>query len=236
MTEAKTPTRRRNTPSEVRHSDPSELVHSGSRDVHRRIDETALLTDLRSLIQSARRRIAVVANATTNMPYWQLGRRLVSDSLQEERAPYGKQILAQMSRELTVEFGQAFTLRSLYRAIQFCQCFPQEEIVSTLSTQLSWSHFIELLPSEGTSGSRFLCRNVQSRTVGCAHAPNQDRRDAVRTHSPVEATRFCHFGRDCEASGRTNDARPCVPRLRRATKTDTGAICDTATCSEPYHD
>jgi hypothetical protein len=47
---------------------------------------------------------------------------------------------------LTVEFGQAFTLRSLYRAIQFCQCFPDQEIVSTLSTQLSWSHFIDLLP------------------------------------------------------------------------------------------
>ncbi len=38
------------------------------------------------------------------------------------------------------------TLRSLYRAIQFCQCCADQEIVSTLSTQLSWSHFIELLP------------------------------------------------------------------------------------------
>jgi predicted nuclease of restriction endonuclease-like (RecB) superfamily len=47
---------------------------------------------------------------------------------------------------LTVEFGQAFSLRSLYRAIQFCQGFTNQEIVSTLSTQLSWSHFIELLP------------------------------------------------------------------------------------------
>jgi hypothetical protein len=47
---------------------------------------------------------------------------------------------------MTDEFGQAFTLRALYRAIQFCQCFPDQEIVSTLSTQLSWSHFIELLP------------------------------------------------------------------------------------------
>lgn len=42
-----------------------------------------------------------------------------------------------------MEFGQAFTLRSLYRAIQFCQRFMDEKIVSTLSTQLSWSHFIE---------------------------------------------------------------------------------------------
>ena len=66
-----------------------------------------------------------------------------------------------MSRELTVEFGQAFTLRSLYRAIQFCQGFTDQEIVSTLSTQLSWSHFIELLPIKDPSARDFyaeMCR------------------------------------------------------------------------------
>jgi len=110
------------------------------------VDEAALLTDLRELIQSARQRIATVANSTTTLLYWHLGRRLLADSLQDERAPYGKRILATVSRELTLEFGQAFTLRSLYRAIQFYQGFADQEIVSTLSTQLSWSHFIELLP------------------------------------------------------------------------------------------
>jgi predicted nuclease of restriction endonuclease-like (RecB) superfamily len=110
------------------------------------VDEAALLTDLRELIQSARQRIATVANSTTTLLYWHLGRRILADSLQDERAPYGKSILATVSRELTLEFGQAFTLRSLYRAIQFYQGFADQEIVSMLSTQLSWSHFLELLP------------------------------------------------------------------------------------------
>ncbi len=110
------------------------------------VDQAALLADLRSLIQSARQRLAVAANSTASLLYWHLGRRLLADSLQDERAPYGKQILATVSQELTDEFGQAFSLRSLYRAIQFCQCFSDQGIVSTLSTQLSWSHFIELLP------------------------------------------------------------------------------------------
>ncbi len=56
-------------------------------------------------------------------------------------AAYGKQILVTVSRELTEEFGQAFTLRALYRAIQSCQCFTDQKIVPTLSTQLSWNHF-----------------------------------------------------------------------------------------------
>ena len=77
------------------------------------------------------------------------------------RAPYGKRILATVSQELTSEFGQAFTLRSLYRAIQFCQGLTDQQIVSTLSTQLSWSHFVELLPSKDPLARDFyaeMCR------------------------------------------------------------------------------
>ena len=122
------------------------LAHSAETGVPAIVDETALLTDLRELVQSARQRIATVANSTTTMLYWHLGRRLLAESLQDGRAAYGERILATVSRELTAEFGQAFTLRSLYRAIQFCQGFTDQAIVSTLSTQLSWSHFIELLP------------------------------------------------------------------------------------------
>ncbi len=109
------------------------------------VDESVLLSDLRGLIQSARQRVATVANSTTTLLYWHLGRRLLAVDLRHERAEYGKQILATVSRELTTEFGQAFSLRSLYRAIQLHQRFPGLEIVSTLSAQLGWSHFVELL-------------------------------------------------------------------------------------------
>jgi hypothetical protein len=62
------------------------------------VDEKVLITDLRGLIHAARQRIAVVANSTTTLLYWHLGRRLLSENLQEGRAEYGKQILATMSR------------------------------------------------------------------------------------------------------------------------------------------
>lgn len=122
------------------------VAHSAETGVPAIVDEAALLTDLRELVQSARQRLAAVASATTAQLYWHLGRRLLTENLQDGRAAYGERSLATVSRELTAEFGQAFTLRSLYRAIQFCQGFTDQEIVSTLSTQLSWSHFIELLP------------------------------------------------------------------------------------------
>ena len=161
MTKKAAPAAKKAGPVALQPGRPKRPGQSAGTAVPAIVDEAALLTDLRQLIQSARQRIATVANATTTLLYWHLGRRLLADSLQDERAPYGKRILATVSRELTVEFGQAFTLRSLYRAIQFCQGFTNQDIVSTLSTQLSWSHFIELLPIKDPLGREFyaeMCR------------------------------------------------------------------------------
>jgi predicted nuclease of restriction endonuclease-like (RecB) superfamily len=133
------------------------------------VDEACLIADLRDLIGTARQRIASIANSTHTMLCWHVGRRLPRDNLQEARAPYGKRILATVSHELTAEFGDGFTLRSLYRFIQFSQAFPDETIVSRLSTQLSWSHLMELLPLKDALAREFyaeICRierwNVQT--------------------------------------------------------------------------
>ena len=92
---------------------------------------------------------------------WHVGRRLLMENLQNGRAAYGKQILATVSRELTAEFGRGFTYAGIARMIQFSQLFPDEQIVSTLSTQLSWSHFMELLPIKDSLARGFyaeMCR------------------------------------------------------------------------------
>jgi hypothetical protein len=66
--------------------------------------------------------------------------------LDNERAAYGEQIVATLSRQLVSEFGRGYTEKNLRRMIQFAAAFPEEEIVATLSRQLSWSHFRELPP------------------------------------------------------------------------------------------
>ena len=125
------------------------------------VDEASLLADLRALIQSARQRVATVANATQTLLYWHVGRRLLKENLQDGRAAYGKRILATVSRELAWEFGRGFNYAAVNRMIQFFQLFPDETIVSTLSAQLSWSHFIELLPIKDPLARHFyaeICR------------------------------------------------------------------------------
>ena len=109
-------------------------------------DPAALLLDLRALVQSARQRLATVANATYTLLCWQIGRRLLRDNLQSGRAAYGKQILATVSQELTAEFGAGFNYTSLTRMARFAEWMTDEPIVATLSQTLSWSHFVELLP------------------------------------------------------------------------------------------
>lgn len=56
------------------------------------------------------------------------------------------QIVAPLSRQLVSEFGRGFADKNLRRMMQFAEAFPDEEIVATLSRQLSWSHLKELLP------------------------------------------------------------------------------------------
>jgi predicted nuclease of restriction endonuclease-like (RecB) superfamily len=110
------------------------------------IDQAALLSDLRTLVQSARQRIATTAFSTQTLLCWHMGRRLDREHLQGERAAYGKQILVTVSRELTADYGRGFSYAEIARMIQFAQAFPKEAIVVTLSQQLSWSHFHALLP------------------------------------------------------------------------------------------
>jgi predicted nuclease of restriction endonuclease-like (RecB) superfamily len=105
-----------------------------------------LLPELRQLIEASRRAAAVTVNMAQTQLYWRVGMRIRAEILGEERAPYGGEIVATLSRQLTSDYGRGFEEKNLRRMIQFAECFPDEAIVATLWRQLSWSHFRELLP------------------------------------------------------------------------------------------
>jgi predicted nuclease of restriction endonuclease-like (RecB) superfamily len=109
-------------------------------------NSSALLTELRGLIESARQHVAQTANATLTMLYWHVGQRIQREVLKNERAEYGEEILPTLSAKLVRDYGQGFSARNLARMVQFAEAFPDEAIVATLSQQLSWSHFVEILP------------------------------------------------------------------------------------------
>jgi len=105
-----------------------------------------LIGDIRSLIETARHNVAVTVNAGLTILYWQIGSRIRQDILNEKRADYGKEIIATLSQELIKEYGNGFSYSALTRMVRFAEVFPDTQIVATLSRQLSWSHFKEILP------------------------------------------------------------------------------------------
>jgi hypothetical protein len=106
----------------------------------------ALLEDLRCLIRQTREGVAQAVNSALVLLYWQVGHRIRTEILKSERAAYGEQIVPTLSAQLAVEFGEGFGKRNLFRMVRFAEAFPDAQIVSALSKQLGWSHFVEIIP------------------------------------------------------------------------------------------
>lgn len=104
-----------------------------------------LLGDIRSLIEAAREQTARAVNSALVGLYWHIGKRIRDDVLHNQRADYGETIVASLAQQLTVEYGRGFDRRNLFHMIRFAELFPNEAIVNALRTQLSWTHFRELL-------------------------------------------------------------------------------------------
>jgi predicted nuclease of restriction endonuclease-like (RecB) superfamily len=104
-----------------------------------------LLGDIKSLIEEGRRQAATAVNMGLTLLYWRVGQRINAEILQDERAAYGEQIVATLSRQLTIDYGRSFGIKNLRHMMRFAAAFPDGEIVSALSRQLSWSHFLEII-------------------------------------------------------------------------------------------
>lgn len=105
---------------------------------------TYLLNDLRQIIDTARRQAYATVNKAMVTAYWQMGKRIVEEEQEgNARADYGKQLLKQLSKALTAEYGKGFSVNQLYYFRQFYLTFP--EIFHTACGILTWSHYKRLL-------------------------------------------------------------------------------------------
>lgn len=68
----------------------------------------ALLGDLRSLIESARIRVAVGINAELVMLHWHIGHRLREDIMNYGKSVYGEKIVGLIALDLTHAYGRGF--------------------------------------------------------------------------------------------------------------------------------
>ena len=94
-----------------------------------------LLADVRELIDGARQCVARAVNTSMVLLCWHIGKRVREDILHQQRAQYGKQIIATLSRQLTSEYGRGYSEPNLSRMMRLAEAFPDERILSTLSKE-----------------------------------------------------------------------------------------------------
>ncbi|HBO0810602.1 TPA: DUF1016 family protein [Pseudomonas aeruginosa] len=107
---------------------------------------SALLGDIRALIEAARKRAASAVNSELSMLYWSIGQRIHTQVLEGRRADYGEEVVLTLAAQLVKEYGGSFSVKNLRRMVQFAVAYPDERIVVSLIRQLSWTHFIALIP------------------------------------------------------------------------------------------
>jgi predicted nuclease of restriction endonuclease-like (RecB) superfamily len=104
-----------------------------------------LVDELKQLINNARQVVSVTVNVQLTLLYWNIGNKINLEILKDQRAEYGKEIVATVSQQLMQDYGKGFSYTALTRMCKFAQEFNVPENVATLSQYLSWSHFIEII-------------------------------------------------------------------------------------------
>jgi predicted nuclease of restriction endonuclease-like (RecB) superfamily len=129
-------------------------------------NEQALLIELSHIIEQSQQQVVSQANSTLTMLFWHIGKRINETILQNKRADYGKQIVSTVSTQLKSRYGRNFELRNLRRMMQFAEQFADFEKVVPLARQLSWSHFVELLPLKNQEAKMFYAQVASAHVLG----------------------------------------------------------------------
>lgn len=125
-----------------------------------------------TLIEEARRKVAVSANFALVYTYYEIGRMIVEEEQGGKvRAEYGEKLLSELSEKLTDRFGKGWSIENLTRIRKFYLVYGEFEISSTVFTKSTFSEFVntvdEIHPCQ-SSENRFL-PNRPSFTLSWSH-------------------------------------------------------------------
>ena len=112
----------------------------------------SIFNNIKELVISSRDRVYSTVNIEMLNLYWNIGKVIMEIQQGDERASYGESVLEKLSQKLTAEFGKGFSKRNLERMRKFYIYFP---IATTVSSQLSWSHYLEIIKIEEESKRKF---------------------------------------------------------------------------------
>lgn len=104
-----------------------------------------LFCEIKALIDATKQRVTIVINAELTLLYWHIGNCIKTKILKGDRAEYGKQIMVTIAQKLTQTYGKGWSEKQLRHFVNFAETFPNQEIISALGRQLSWTHLKTLI-------------------------------------------------------------------------------------------
>ncbi|GHT31098.1 hypothetical protein FACS189434_00220 [Bacteroidia bacterium] len=118
-----------------------------------------LILQIGGLLQQGRRQAAYAVNNILVQTYWQIGKYIVEfEQNGAVKSEYGSKLLDRLSKDLTVVYGKGFSRSNLMYVRKLYICFP---IGETLSHQLSWSHYFEILKADNELEINFYTRQCE---------------------------------------------------------------------------
>lgn len=151
------------------------------------LDEHVIFEHVSAIIEKRKHNAAAYANSEITMMCWEIGQYVGSVILDGERGEYGKRIVATLSQQLQPRYGSSFEYTKITRMIKFASLFPDEEIVATLSQQLSWSHFVEILPVKSLDARLYYASDAAKRGLGVRGLRKQISRKAYERREIANA-------------------------------------------------
>ena len=105
-----------------------------------------LIRNIGTILEQGRRQAYNVINQILTKTYWEIGRQIVEFEQEgKEKAEYGSALLDTLSRDLKQKYGKGFGRRNVLDMRRFYIAYPNWQ---TVSAELSWSHYVELLGIE----------------------------------------------------------------------------------------
>lgn len=111
-----------------------------------------IFDSIKELVISSRNKVYSAVNTEMLSLYWNIGKAIMEIQQGDERASYGDAVLNRLSEKLTTEFGKGFSARNLRTMRKFYLIYP---IWQTVSSKLSWSHYLELIKIEEDNKRNF---------------------------------------------------------------------------------
>ena len=120
-------------------------IHTAVTELAQNTLVLALTQEVGGLISAAEQRSAIAVNAELTIVCWQIGKRLNAEVLHHQRAEYGAQLIRTLAKNLIEQFGQRWSEKNLRHCVQLAHQFTDENIVYSLSRQLTWTHLRSLI-------------------------------------------------------------------------------------------